>query len=248
MSLPPKSDEATADRSAANAWSTEVNDGAARMQPSGVSAPLTGRTAAVPGLVSGVDHGVAAVTTPLDGVDPASLDWGLILRENQSWLRRVLYSRLGEMEAVDECVQEIGLAAVRQAAPIRDLSKIGSWLYQLAIRQALLYRRKMGRKRNLLQRYADRFEPTESDQGAWDPLVWLLDRERAEMVRAALGELKDDDRQILLLKYAENWNYGQIAEYLGVSHSAVEARLHRSRQRLRKLIERRDDWEDSDAG
>jgi len=172
--------------------------------------------------------------------DPSNqdLDWQAILLENQSWLRRILFARLSEPEAVEECMQEVGLAAVRQAAPIRDQSKVGSWLYQLAVRQALLYRRKMGRRRNLLNRYAQRYEPTESDLGQFDPLKWLLDRERVVMVRAALGELSDGDREILLLKYAENWSYIEISEHLGVSHSAVEARLHRARQRLRRIIER----------
>lgn len=167
-----------------------------------------------------------------------AFDWDQILRENLSWLKRLLYVRLGESEAVDECLQEVGMAAVRQAAPIRDPAKVGSWLYQLAIRQALLYRRKMGRKRNLLKRYAARQVPSESDEGAADPLTWLLDRERASAVRAALAELKAEDREILLMKYAENWSYGQIADQLGISHSAVEARLHRSRQRLRREIEK----------
>jgi RNA polymerase sigma-70 factor (ECF subfamily) len=178
---------------------------------------------------------------PLESAQPqdgAGLNWEQILVDNMSWLRRVLYARLGELEAVEECLQEVGLAAVRQAAPIRDPGKVGSWLYQLAIRQSLLYRRKMGRRRNLLNRYAVRFEPTESDEGAFDPLQWLMNRERAVVVRAALAGLKEEDREIMLLKYAESWSYGQIAEHLGVSHSAVEARLHRARQRLRKLIER----------
>jgi RNA polymerase sigma factor (sigma-70 family) len=174
------------------------------------------------------------------------LDWDQILRENLAWLKRLLFVRLGEAEAVDECLQEVGMAAVRQAAPIRDPAKVGSWLYQLAIRQALLYRRKMGRKRNLLKRYVDRRVPTESDEGASDPLTWLLDRERAASVRTALAELKPEDREILLLKYAENWSYGQIADQLGISHSAVEARLHRSRQRLRREIERLELPEESD--
>lgn len=166
------------------------------------------------------------------------IDWQEVLTENQSWLRRVLYSRLGEVAAVEECMQEVGLAAVRQAAPIRDTTKLGAWLYQLAVRQALLYRRKMGRKRGLLQRYADRRQPTESDEGAFDPLNWLLNREKIGLVRTALTAIRDEDREILLLKYAEGWSYIQISEHLNVSHSAVEARLHRARQRLRKEIER----------
>lgn len=166
------------------------------------------------------------------------IDWQVVLTENQSWLRRVLYSRLGEVAAVEECMQEVGLAAVRQAAPIRDKSKVGAWLYQLAVRQALLFRRKMGRKRGLIQRYADRKQPTESDDGAFDPLNFLLNREKIGMVRTALSEIREEDREILLLKYAENWSYVQISEHLNVTHSAVEARLHRARQRLRKEIEK----------
>ena len=44
------------------------------------------------------------------------------------------------------------------------------------------------------------------------------------------------DSEILLLKYAEDWNYVQIADRLGVSHSAVETRLHRARARLRDAL------------
>ncbi|MCA9270883.1 MAG: sigma-70 region 4 domain-containing protein, partial [Planctomycetales bacterium] len=37
-------------------------------------------------------------------------------------------------------------------------------------------------------------------------------------------------------KYVEDWSYRQIAERLGVSASAVEARLHRARGRLREQL------------
>lgn len=183
-------------------------------------------------------------TPPVDASvtpdSPSDIDWQKVLTENQAWLRRVLFSRLGELCAVDECMQEVGLAAVRQAAPIRDKSKVGPWLYQLAVRQALLYRRKMGRKRNLIQRYADRKQPMESDEGSFDPANWLMAKEKVAMVQKALLELKESDREILLLKYSEEWSYQQISDHLQVTHSAVEARLHRARQRLRKLIERMD--------
>ena len=65
------------------------------------------------------------------------------------------------------------------------------------------------------------------------PLDWLLSEERRAAVQAALEALPERDSEILLLKYTENWSYQQIANHLGVSHSAVEARLHRARARLR---------------
>ena len=56
------------------------------------------------------------------------------------------------------------------------------------------------------------------------------------MIRIALQKLSARDMEILLLKYTEDWSYHQIAQKLGVSHSAVEARLHRARKRLRSEL------------
>ena len=44
------------------------------------------------------------------------------------------------------------------------------------------------------------------------------------------------DAEILLLKYTEEWSYRELAVHLGVSESAVEARLHRARGRLRAAM------------
>ena len=125
------------------------------------------------------------------------------------------------------------MAAVRQRAPLSDPAKVGAWLYRLAVRYSLLYRRKQGRRRKLIDRYAQRFQPTEADNRQADPLGWLLTEERRTQVRAALARLPERDAEILLLKYTEDWSYRALAEHLGVSESAIETRLHRARQRLR---------------
>jgi RNA polymerase sigma-70 factor (ECF subfamily) len=155
------------------------------------------------------------------------------LAEHGRWLRTVVCARLGEPQAVDEVMQEVSLAAVRQQAPLSDPEKVAPWLYRLAVRQTLLYRRKQGRRRKMIGRYADRFQPSEADNRQADPLSWLLAEERAVQVRAAMSRLPKRDAEILMLKYNEDWSYQAIAEHLGISHSAVEARLHRARQRLR---------------
>ena len=38
-----------------------------------------------------------------------------------------------EPQAVDEVMQEVSLAAVKQAAPLADRSKVAPWLYRLAV-------------------------------------------------------------------------------------------------------------------
>jgi RNA polymerase sigma factor (sigma-70 family) len=163
----------------------------------------------------------------------AQVDWARALPQHERWLRTVILSRVQEYQAVDEVLQEVSLVAVRQAAPLADVAKVAPWLYRIAVTQSLLYRRKMGRRRKLNERFAENGAPTEHDNRNADPLVWLLSEERQRMVRVALQRLKHRDRELLLLKYTENWNYHQIAEHLGISHSAIESRLHRARAKLR---------------
>ena len=167
---------------------------------------------------------------------PPQLDWEAVLSQHRRWLRTVVLARLGEPQAADEVMQEVALAAVRQQAPLADPAKVAPWLYRLAVRQTLLYRRAAGRRRKLTDRYASQFRPTERDGRSPDPLAWLLADERRRLVRRALDGMAARDKEILLLKYTEDWSYRQLADHLGVSHSAVEARLHRARGRLRQRL------------
>ena len=164
------------------------------------------------------------------------IDWPSVLVEHDRWLRTVAWSRLRDREAIDEVMQEVALAAIRQASPIADAEKVAPWLYRLTIRQTLLYRRTHGRRRKLMDRYVDRREGDDAPRG--DPLEWLLADERRRQVREALAELADRDAEILLLKYIEGWSYRQLAEHLGITSGAVEGRLHRARGRMRTILAR----------
>jgi RNA polymerase sigma-70 factor (ECF subfamily) len=166
----------------------------------------------------------------------AAIDWSAALAAHGRWLRTVVIARLGEPQAADEVMQELSLAVIKQSSPLADPSKLAPWLYRLAVRQALLYRRARGRQRKLTGSYADRVRPCEHDDRSEDPLSWLLADERRLLVRQAIGRLSPRDAEILLLKYTEDWSYHDLASHLGVSHSAVEARLHRARARLRREL------------
>ena len=165
-----------------------------------------------------------------------AIDWGAELTRHDRWLRTVVFARLGEPQAVDEVMQEVAVAAVAQRSPLSDPTKVAPWLYRLAVVQSLMYRRSRGRARKLTDRYADRVRPTETDHRTPDALDWLLADERRKMLRQALETLPRRDAEILMLKYAEDWNYHEIAARLGIGHSAVEARLHRARARLREAL------------
>ncbi len=169
-------------------------------------------------------------------LDAPAIDWEKALGENESWLRTVIAARVGEKAAVEEVFQEVSLATIRQKAPIHDPTKISPWLYRLAVTQSLLYRRSMGRKRKLIDRYTEKVPIVEYDTKQEDPLSWLLRQERMACVRKCMAELPKNLQELLLLKYIHEWSYKEMAEKLGTTVSAIQARLHRARTLLREKL------------
>jgi RNA polymerase sigma-70 factor (ECF subfamily) len=171
-------------------------------------------------------------TNESEGSSATALDWGTTLAVHDRWLRRVVASRLGEPQAVDEVMQDVALAAVAQRSPLHNPARVAVWLYRLAVRHVLIYRRKAGRRRGLVDRYAARTELNEHDT-APSPLAWLVRDERQQLVQDALRRLPPRDAELLILKYAEGFSARELADRLGVAVATIEMRLHRARGRLR---------------
>jgi len=162
------------------------------------------------------------------------MDWPATLAEHNRWLRTALFARLGHWQAVDEVMQEVCLAAVSLRAPLDDAARVGGWLYRVALRQALLYRRRAGRRQKLANGYAQ--NRAADPRTTPDPLTVLLLEERRQLIRDALLTLSRRDAEILLLKYTEGWSGRELALHMGLSEPCVEARLHRARLRLRQAM------------
>lgn len=69
-----------------------------------------------------------------------------------------------------------------------------------------------------------------------DPAAAAAASELQSQVRQALAELKADDREVLVLRYAMGWPSQRIAEVLECAPSAVDMRLSRARRRLGVLL------------
>lgn len=160
-------------------------------------------------------------------------DWSLHLEIHARWLRTAIIARSGDVSAADEIYQEVALAAIRQNPEVSD-AKVAPWLYRVAVRQALLYRRRLGRQRRLRERLSSD-QPLEG-YGTAEPIAWLLADEQKQLIQNAIRQLHAKDAELLMLKYTENWTYRDLSEHLGISESAVETRLHRARQKLRMIL------------
>ena len=71
---------------------------------------------------------------------------------------------------------------------------------------------------------------------ASNPLDTMERDETFAQIQAVLRELSPADRQLLTLRYAFDYDAGQIAELLEINTTAVHMRLSRARQRLAERL------------
>jgi RNA polymerase sigma factor (sigma-70 family) len=163
--------------------------------------------------------------------DPA---WfAAIFDRHSGEILRYAHARLGP-DLAEDVVAETFLAAFAR----RDRFEVARadarpWLYGIAVRQIGKHRRAGARQLRLL-----RSVPAESADE--DMSSRAAERVSAEQLRprlaAVLSGLPRDDRELLLLVAWTGLTYEEAAEALGMTVSAVRARLHRIRVRTRKAL------------
>ncbi len=163
-----------------------------------------------------------------------SIDWTQQLSTHARWLRNVVRCRLGSDSDADDVLQEVALAVLPHPNAPTEPDKVAPWLYRLTLRKVINTRRSLGRKRRFLTKLQT--EQTGVGREHNDPAAWVLNEESCRLVSEAMQRLPEECREILTLKYTENWTYRQLATHLGVTEKTIEYRLLRARKLLASLL------------
>jgi RNA polymerase sigma-70 factor (ECF subfamily) len=70
-----------------------------------------------------------------------------------------------------------------------------------------------------------------------DPALLIVQSSRDQEVVAAVGKLKPKDREIVMLYAWEDLPRDAIAEMMGMTRAGIDQRIHRSYQRLARMLE-----------
>jgi RNA polymerase sigma-70 factor (ECF subfamily) len=137
---------------------------------------------------------------------------------------------LGVPEDVDDVVQEVFLAVLRNLDRFRGQCRFSTWLTTIALNKCRSHRR----GRLLRLRTWRRLAATMRDRSRGDPRA--ADMEAHEQVRRAVARLPAKYRETIVLRYFEQLDIAEVAEILRVSRGAVEVRLSRARHRLKEVL------------
>lgn len=151
-------------------------------------------------------------------------DWGELRRRSRAEALRVL----GDPYTADEAAQEAMTRAWRQRHKCRTPRTPGPWVAQIARNEALRLRAGEQKQCDMALRVSA--DPLSETRLAEDELITKLS------VQQVLNGLTLDERRLIDLRYTDDLAQPAIAEVLGVPEGTVKVRLHRLRQRLRKVI------------
>lgn len=148
---------------------------------------------------------------------------------------RYAYRLLGDTELARECMSETFSrfldALRRDSGPDNYLQ---AYLYRIAHNWVTdYYRSKVPPSLPLdLEIHAD---------SAYEPHQAVAEQMANEQLRAALALLTPDQRQVIVLKYLEDWETESIANTLNRPIGAVKALQHRALEALRRIMSRYED-------
>lgn len=154
----------------------------------------------------------------------------LLVETYQTAVYRLALRMCGESGAED-AAQEAFVAAWRGLPRFRGECRFSTWLYRLTTNAAIDYLR-----REQKQRTDGDVDDLSLADDSPSPQEQAERSETQQRVRKALAALSDEHRQILLLRYMQELDYGEIAQALHISEGTVKSRINRAKARLRELL------------
>lgn len=152
---------------------------------------------------------------------------GVLYERHARSVHRYLARRVGSV-AADDLLGDVFVAAVEARLRVRPHPSGSAlpWLYGIAGNIVRTSRRKVPGP-----------VPAETSSFDWDAVDDRLDATaRRTELRAALAELTDAERELLLLVAWEGLSPAEAGEALGLTAVAARSRLHRARARAQEAL------------
>ncbi len=165
-----------------------------------------------------------------------------LVRKYEKYVCTAVYSVVRNYDDSFDVSQEVFLKLYHCIGSFKGESSFSSWLYRIAKNAALDYLRREKKNRTVsLDAENEDGEKYIADipdsSGKNDPEKATLDAEKRTLLYAALEELSDEHKEILLLRDINGYTYEEVGERLGLEPGTVKSRLFRAREALRKKLE-----------
>lgn len=139
-------------------------------------------------------------------------------------------------EDAEEVVQDAFMRAFKSLDKFRRGSKFSTWFYRIVVNTSLSKVRTPAQKHDSLDENEEGGIAAEEVEPAYRNLDLA---ERKALINDAMGELSVEDRLLLTLYYLNENSTEEISEITGISRENVKMKLHRARNRMYIVLNRK---------
>ena len=185
-----------------------------------------------------MDESLVALLRAGDGIA-----YETFVRKYMPMMLRVARRFMRSEEDARDVVQDAFISAFKSIGKFALNAQLSTWLHRIVVNAALQRLRSQRRHpEEDIEEYLPKFQndghPVHATESWTENAESILQRnETGEIVRAAIDQLPDTYREVLLLRDIEELSTEEAAESLGVTPNAVKIRLHRARMALRTLLD-----------
>jgi RNA polymerase sigma-70 factor, ECF subfamily len=179
------------------------------------------------------------LVTELQAGSETAFDW--LVNHYHAPVYSLILGMLGDTSDAADASQEVFLKAFKGIRSFRQGSSLKTWLYRIAIREALNHRRWF--KRHLQKNVSIDIEPEEGvapieiEDLAATPFDQLAAHEIQVAVQGGLQQVAEVFRSAVILRDLEGLSYEEVAEVLDCSVGTVKSRILRGRRALKEILE-----------
>ena len=167
--------------------------------------------------------------------------WGQLHRDHYARLWSSVQRILNNPTLADDVVQEAFIKAHRDIKRFAGQSQLSTWLYRIAVNQALdTIRKKQRTERwlSFLSPIAEEDSQPAMPEGHVAPAAstGLENAELRDLIFEAMGELTAEHRAVVQLRLVDEMSLEETAQILRCKPGTVNSRLHYACEHLRRKL------------
>jgi len=151
--------------------------------------------------------------------------FGILYERYHSPMVALAYSMLANRDLAEDAAQEVFTIACRDIESLKSKERFAAWLAGICRNVS----------RQMLR--ANRIKPSAlSDENAAQRDSDYQDCQ--ETIRRAVWNLREAERELIVLRYFDGFSQARISKVLGLSPQAVNGRLVRAKRKIAKYLKR----------
>jgi RNA polymerase sigma-70 factor (ECF subfamily) len=168
-----------------------------------------------------------------------------IVLHSQKKVFNIAYRMLGNLEEAKDLAQEVFISVFDSIKDLREEIRFDAWLTQITLNHCRNRWKYLKRRQYFNSDSLD--DPIETEEGdvprdVYDPSdnpETLYEKKLIQqLIQRGLQKLKEDQRELLVLRDLQGFSYEEMGELLGLPEGTIKSKLHRARMDLKRVLER----------